>query len=155
MKPDVPVALQKLSLSLLLEIGPAIAVDYLQRGAGVAAMMLQMAAEEFDRAAARRAEENAALRALFRDAAAAVGDAALGARLRAAAEGTDADLRVTALERANQALRGLLVELHAHARDPELARGPPPRGRDLGGAAPLDRAPRAAPRAFLAAPPIS
>ena len=113
MKPDVPVALQKLSLSLLLEIGPAITVDYLQRGAGVAAMMLQMAAEEFDRAAARRAEENAALRALFRDAAAAVGDAALGARLRAAAEGTDADLRVTALERANQALRGLLVELHA------------------------------------------
>ena len=42
-----------------------------------------------------------------------MGDAALGARLRAAAEGADADLRVTALERANQALRGLLVELHA------------------------------------------
>jgi hypothetical protein len=113
-KPDVPVALQKLSLSLLLEMGPAIAVDYLQRGAGIAAMMLQMAAEEFERAAARRVEENAALRALFRDAAAAVADAALGARLRAAAEGTDADLRVSALERANQALRGLLVELHAH-----------------------------------------
>ena len=114
MKPDVPVALQKLSLSLLLEIGPAIGVDYVQRGAGISAMMLQMAAEEFDRAAARRVEENAALRALFREAEAALGDAALGARLREAAAGEDRDLRVSALERSNQALRGLLVELHAH-----------------------------------------
>ena len=125
MKPDVPVALQKLSLSLLLEIGPAISVDYLQRGAGIAAMMLQMAAEEWDRAAARRAEENAALRALFRDASTAVGDAALAARLRAAADGADDDLRVSALERANRELRGLLVALHEHVetlRSPEARR---------------------------------
>jgi hypothetical protein len=113
-KPDVPVALQKISLSLLLEVGPAVAVDYLQRGAGISAMMLQMAAEEFDRAASRRVEENAALRALFRDAAPAVADPALARRLGEAAEGADADLRVSALERANQALRGILVELHAH-----------------------------------------
>jgi len=112
-KPDVPVALQKLSLSLLLEIGPAIGVEYVQRGAGISAMMLQMAAEEWDRAAARRVEENAELRALFREAA-ALADAALGSRLREAAAGEDRDLRVSALERSNQALRGLLVELHAH-----------------------------------------
>jgi hypothetical protein len=113
-KPDVPVALQKLSLSLLLEIGPAIGVEYLQRGAGIAAMMLQMAAQEWDRAAARRALENAALRALFREAAALAGDAALGARLREAAEGEDRDLLVSALDASNRALRALLVELHAH-----------------------------------------
>jgi len=112
-KPEVPVALQKLSLSLLLEIGPAIGVEYVQRGAGISAMMLQMAAEEWDRAAARRVEENAALRALFREAAALAG-AALGARLREAAAGEDRDLRVSALEASNQALRALLVELHAH-----------------------------------------
>jgi len=112
-KPEVPVALQKLSLSLLLEIGPAIGVEYVQRGAGISAMMLQMAAEEWDRAAARRALENAALRALFREAAALAG-AALGARLREAAAGEDRDLRVSALEASNQALRALLVELHAH-----------------------------------------
>jgi hypothetical protein len=124
-KPDVPVALQKLSLSLLLEVGPAIAVDYLQRGAGIAAMMLQMAAEEWDRAAARRVEENAALRALFRDAESAVGDAALRARLREAAAGADGDFRISALERANQALRALQVELHAHVEtlsSPEACR---------------------------------
>jgi hypothetical protein len=124
-KPDVPVALQKLSLSLLLEVGPAIAVDYLQRGAGIAAIMLQMAAEEWDRAAARRAEENAALRVLFGDAAKDVADVGLAGRLREAAAGADGDLRVSALERSNQALRALLVELHAHVetlRSPEARR---------------------------------
>jgi hypothetical protein len=113
MKPEVPVALQKLSLSLLLEIGPAIGVEYAQRGAGISAMMLQMAAGEWDRAASRRALENAALRALFREAAALAG-ADLGARLREAAAGEDRDLRVSALEGSNQALRALLIELHAH-----------------------------------------
>jgi hypothetical protein len=113
-KPDVPVALQKLSMSLLLEAAPAIGVDYLQRGTGIAAIMLQMAAAEWDRAAAWRAEENAALRALFRDAEGAVVDTGLRTRLREAAAGADEDLRISALERANHGLRALQVELHAH-----------------------------------------
>jgi hypothetical protein len=114
MKPDVPVALQKLGGLLLLEVAPAVGVEYLQRNTGLAAIMLQVVAEEFERAAARRVEENAALRALFRDAAPVVADAALRGRLEQAAAGTDTDLRVSALEAANAALRGLLVELHAH-----------------------------------------
>jgi hypothetical protein len=120
-KPDVPLALQKLSLTLLTEIGPAIGADYLQRSAAVAALMLQMAAEEWERGAARRAEENAALREIFRGAAAGVGDAALGARLEAAAAGADADLRISALDRANRELRALLVELHAHVERQDSA----------------------------------
>jgi hypothetical protein len=113
-KPDVPVALQKLSLTLIAEIGPAIAVDYLQRNAGIAGMMLQVAAVEWDRAAARRAEENAALRALFHDAATALGAGPLHARLAEAAAGRDADLSISALDAGNHALRALLIELHAH-----------------------------------------
>jgi hypothetical protein len=112
-RPAVPVALQKLSLTLLTEIGPAVAVDYLQRNAGIAGMMLQVAAVEWDRAAARRVEENAALRALFRDAAAALPGAPLRARLADAAAGSDADLRIASLDAANRALRALLTELHA------------------------------------------
>ena len=114
MKPDVPLALQKLAGSLLVEVAPAVGADYLQRNTGVSAIMLQMASEEWERAAARRVEENEALRALFRDAAAAVADAQLGRRLAEAAGTRDADLRVSALEAANAALRALLVELHAH-----------------------------------------
>jgi hypothetical protein len=113
-KPDVPVALQKLSLVLLAEVAPAVGVDYLQRNTGIAAIMLQMAAEEWDRAAARRSEENAALRALFREAAPEVADAALRARLAEAAAGADADLRLSVLDASNRALRALLIELHAH-----------------------------------------
>jgi hypothetical protein len=113
-KPDVPLALQKLAGSLLVEIAPAVGVDYLQRNTGISAIMLQLASEEWERAAARRVEENEALRAIFRDAAAVASDAALCARLAAAAAGTDADLRISALEAANASLRALLIELHAH-----------------------------------------
>jgi hypothetical protein len=113
-KPDVPVALQKLAGSLLLEVAPAVGVDYLQRNTGLTAIMLQVVAEEFERAAARRVEENAALRALFRDAAPVASDAALRARLAAAASGADGDLRVSALDASNAALRALLIELHVH-----------------------------------------
>ncbi len=114
MKPDVPVALQKLSMTLLVEIAPAVGVEYLQRNSALAAIMLQMAAEEFDRAAARLVEENGALRALFGNAAPGVTDGVLRERLEAAARGTDPDLRISALERTNRDLRGLLIELHAH-----------------------------------------
>jgi hypothetical protein len=112
-RPAVPAALQKLSLTLLTEIGPAIAADYLQRNAGIAGMMLQLAAVEWDRAAARRVEENAALRALFRDAAAARPGLPLRARLADAAATGDPDLRIASLDAANRVLRALLVELHA------------------------------------------
>jgi hypothetical protein len=111
-KPDVPVVLQKLSMTLLAQIAPAVGVDYLQRNTFIAAMMLGMATEEWDRAAARRVEENAALRALFRDASTELTDAALRARLEEASRGADTDLRLGALDAANQLLRGLLIELH-------------------------------------------
>lgn len=114
MKPEVPLALQKLAGSLLLEVAPAVGADYLQRNTGVSAIMLQMAAEEWERAAARRVEENEALRALFRDSARVVADAQLGRRLTEAAGTRDPDLRVSTLEAGNAALRALLVELHAH-----------------------------------------
>jgi len=112
-KPDVPVVLQKLSMTLLAQIAPAVGVDYLQRNTFITAMMLGMVAEEWDRAAARRVEENAALRALFRDALPELTDAALRARLEEASRGADTDLRLAALDAANQLLRGLLIELHA------------------------------------------
>lgn len=114
MKPDVPLALQKLAGSLLTEVAPAVGVDYLQRNTGVSAIMLQLASEEWERAAARRVEENAALRAIFRDAAGVAVGPTLRARLAAAAAaGGDADLRISALDAANASLRALLIELHA------------------------------------------
>jgi len=120
-KPDVPVALGKITQALLVQIGPEIRSDYAQRSALIAGMLLQSVAEEWDRAAVRRVEENTALRALFRDAASAVRDASLAERIGAAAEGSDTDLHISALDRSNDALRALLIELHAHIEELEGA----------------------------------
>jgi hypothetical protein len=114
MKPEASHALERLMQSLLTELMPAVEPAYRKAGVGIQAMMLAAIREEFDRAAARRVEENHALRALFADAAPVVTDAALRGRLGAAAQGTDGSLLVPELEAGNRALRSLLIELHAH-----------------------------------------
>ena len=114
MKPEASHALERLMQSLLTEIAPAVQIPYRAASVSIQAMMLLAVREELDRAAARRVEENQALRALFADAAPTVTDAALRGRLGAAAASADASLRVPELEAANRALRALLIELHAH-----------------------------------------
>jgi hypothetical protein len=113
-KPDPAFVVERVFQSLLTEIAPAVQPAYRQATVMMHAMLLASVREEMDRAAARRVEENAALRALFAEAAPAVRDAALRARLEGAAHGADASLRVPDLETGNAALRALLIELHAH-----------------------------------------
>jgi hypothetical protein len=114
MKPDPGHVLERVMQALLAEIAPAVQPAYRQASVAIHAMLLGSIREEFDRAAARRVEENAALRALFADAAAIVRDVGLRERLSSAAQTTDASLRVPDLDAANLALRALLIELHAH-----------------------------------------
>ena len=123
MKPEPTRFLQVAAVHLMARTAPLLPA-YEQSSASVIGLLLTAVAEEFGRAAARRVEENRALRALFRSAADAVEDAALRARLREAAGGQDGDLRVEHLEAANAALRALLIELHAHVEtlDSEAAR---------------------------------
>jgi hypothetical protein len=114
MKPDPSHVLERVLQSLLTEIAPAVQPAYRQASVTMHAMLLASVREEMDRAAARRVEENAALRALFAEAAPRVRDATLRERLASAARTQDASLRVPDLETGNLALRGLLIELHAH-----------------------------------------
>jgi hypothetical protein len=116
-KPEVPKVLEVVAAKLLFEVAPNITPSYRQSSIGVTAMLLGMVREEWDRAAARRVEENAALRALFRDAAGAISDTDLRRRLEAAAASSDTSLLVSELERGNDALRALLIELHAHVEE--------------------------------------
>lgn len=113
MKPDATLVLERVTQALLTELAPALTPSYRQAGANAHAMLLVCAREELDRAAARRVEENAALRALFSRAVALVPDPGLAKRLAEASAGADPSLRVADLEAANQTLRGLLIELHA------------------------------------------
>jgi hypothetical protein len=114
MKPEIPNVLEILAGTLLFDVAPHVSPSYRQSSVGVTAMLLGMIREEWDRAAARRIEENAALRALFRSAVPAVSDTNLRRRLEEAAASSDSSCRVSELERANDALRALLIELHAH-----------------------------------------
>lgn len=79
---------------------------------GLSALLLGVAAQEWDRAAARLVEENTAVRALLSDAPAALGEGELAERLWALSAGRDEDLRISALEEANATLRAALIELH-------------------------------------------
>ena len=114
MKPDPQRVLEQTAAQLGGEILLAVQPRYRQAGVGMLAGLLGAIREEFDRAAARRVEENAALRALFARGADVASDAALAAQLRAAAATRDDSLLVPALDAGNQQLRALLIALHAH-----------------------------------------
>jgi len=113
-KPEIPKVLEIVAGKLLFDVAPYVTPSYRQSSIGVTAMLLGIVREEWDRAAARRLEENAALRALFRDAAKSVTDTDLRRRLAEAAASSDASALVSELERGNDALRALLIELHAY-----------------------------------------
>jgi hypothetical protein len=114
MVPSVPAVLNGLARAMLMDLLPQTANAYGGQTLQLGAALAMMCAQEFDRAAARLAEENAALAVLFGDAAAAIDDAKLRDELRAAAAAPPAALLVSALHERNRALRGLLVRLHAH-----------------------------------------
>ena len=124
MKPDVDVTLQLIAASLMTEIAPKISDDYIQRNSMLTGMLLQIAAEEWDRGAARRVEENRAMRRLFAEAAPKIDDPGLRARLEAASGEEDESLRISDLNHSNDRLRTLLIELHTHVEeiDTETAR---------------------------------
>ena len=119
MRPEMSVYFRELVRTLAEEIAPRLPTSFEQGAAMRYALLTQAASEEFDRAAARRIEENAALRALFERAALLVAAPALAARLREASSSVQASFRVSDLDRENCGLRALLVDLHAQIEQQE------------------------------------
>ena len=117
MKPDVDRLLEVAAVQLIGQVGPALPTSYEQSNAAAMGALLLAVREEFERGAQRRVEEHTALRGLFADAVAVVENVSLRERLEAAAGTPDEDLSISGLESANAALRGLLVELHAHVEE--------------------------------------
>ncbi|MEJ1967683.1 MAG: hypothetical protein WDN03_03455 [Rhizomicrobium sp.] len=116
MSPEIPTILaltvQKLNGDLA-ENGAAFA----QGQMGLIGTMLNFAAKEYERGADIRVTENAELRALFAALAPDVADAALKAKLEAAAATRDESLLISKLNENNYALRRLLTEAQIHAED--------------------------------------
>lgn len=119
MRPPVDGVLRQLALTLAAEVAPAVSESYVQKSTGLISMLLAFAAEEWDRAAERRVEENRELRALLRDAAAFVTEPGLAGRLREAGQSAEESLSMRSLDSANDALRALLIDLHSHVEGRE------------------------------------
>ena len=109
MTPTVPIVLNGLARTMLMELAPQVTVAYAGQTLQLGGMLSMMIAQEFERAAARLVEENAALEGLLADGAGVVGDPAL-THLAAARESS---LLVSALQARNRALRGALTQVHA------------------------------------------
>lgn len=114
MVPSVPLVLNGIARTLLMDLLPQTTHAYSAQTLQLDAALAMLCAQEFDRAAARLAEENAALVRLLGDAAAVVADPALRHALASGAAADAPSLLVSALHERNRALRTLLVRLHAH-----------------------------------------
>jgi hypothetical protein len=112
MKPPVAPVAAFLATRMSQEIAPKLE-GFSAGNAGMIGAMLQMMSEEWDRAASRLVEENAAIRVILRRAAAILGDESLNV----AAAGDDADLHISRLDAANDALRRTLTDTHARVEE--------------------------------------
>lgn len=109
MTPSVPAVLAEIAGLAVRNAQPDIPPAERASSLGLSAALLAMAAEVWDGTAARLVEENRAVRALL----ARGGE--VGLDFAALAAGDDGDLRISALQAANDALRAALIELHAAA----------------------------------------
>ena len=113
MKPDENLVLADFAQRFAGVIAPQVQPGYLASAIAMSGAILGMIAEDWDRGASRRVEENRAIRGLFRQAGGLALDTGLAARLKMLAETNDDDLRLSALEAGNEAARAALIELHA------------------------------------------
>jgi hypothetical protein len=114
MTPDTRSIVTDVAARMGMQFAPDLKSPYLAGSAGLTAAVLMMVAEEGDRTAHRLVEENRAIRALLRDAASIRPPPDLAGRWAELAAGDDEDLRISALQAGNNALRKALTDLHAH-----------------------------------------
>lgn len=114
MSPSADAALRTLMATLMTEIAPKLADEYLKSSVNVIAVLQMLLADEVDRAAAVRHWENGAMRGLFARACEVVADDDLARQLRSVAESADEDLRVSALSRGNGELKETLILLQTY-----------------------------------------
>jgi hypothetical protein len=112
MTPDTRLVVGDFAGRLMQVIAPGLNSQFLVGTASLMGASLGMMVEEWDRAADRLAEENAAIRALFAQAS-PLAPGGLSARLADLAKSPDADLKVSTLQAGNNVLRAALIDLQA------------------------------------------
>jgi hypothetical protein len=114
MRPDVPRVLNGVAMSLATEVMREVQTPFGQNAVSHAVGLLMMIGQEFDRAAARLVEENAAILAILARAQSSMEEPGLQDRIsRELGEIPGQDLHVSALQAENDRLRALLIDVHA------------------------------------------
>ena len=114
MRPDPPVVLQGIAVSMFTQVVPDVRTAFGQSLAGTVGMLNLILAQEFDRAADRLVKENVVLVDLLEDAARVVGDDSLGQRVAGCRKELSPDgFLVSTLQAANDRLRAVLIDVHA------------------------------------------
>jgi hypothetical protein len=111
MTPTLPDIMTGVAVALSTPLPPESGGDYMAGRAGMLSMLSLLSAQEAERGTAARVWENGAIRALLGKAAPAY-DARLDGALAKAAAETDTDMAWSAMDKANAALRRLLIALH-------------------------------------------
>ena len=106
--------------TLLMDIAPNLTASYAAGSATLVGLIMYCASLEYERGAEVRRRENEMFRTIFHDAQSHL-DGDLGARVREAAAGADETLTISALNAANDALRRVLIDLHAHVEETDGA----------------------------------
>jgi hypothetical protein len=121
MKPEVDQILGLSAGQLMGGLAPLLPNSFAIGSASLLGIMMTFAAQEYERGADIRVAENSEMRALFREAASQVADAALKTMLAKAAASVDRSLKISMLNAENTELRRVLIHLQAHAEEKGLA----------------------------------
>ncbi len=114
MRPDVPRVLNGIAMTLATDILRDVQTPFAQNTISHQIGLLTMIGQEFDRAAARLVEENAAILAILARAQSSMEEPGLQDRIgRELGEVPGQDLHVSALQAENDRLRALLIDVHA------------------------------------------
>ena len=124
MKPEADQVLMFSAIKLASDYAPQIPTSYGQGMAQVVAALMFMSAQEYDRAADIRVSENVDMRALFKLMAPQIADAGLRRDMEKAAAAREESRRVSSLNATNEALRKVLIRLHAHLDETGADAGP-------------------------------
>ena len=115
MSPEGDEILKISAARLATTIVPLLSEVYAQSAIALTNFMLSLVAQEYERGADLRANENNDIREVFAELTPIVTtDNALKAKLAVAARAKDVSLKISALNANNYALRRLLTELHEH-----------------------------------------
>jgi len=120
-KPDVQTVMMRSFERILTDIAPHLSSEYAIGSSSVIGLMMFQTATEFERAADIRVQENAAMRAIFADALGALPEGDLRSQAQAAATSSDTSFKISELDKSNDALAALLIELQAYAETVEGA----------------------------------